>query len=117
MNSREIDSLAAWTAKSIKETLTAEGRKLDDAGEDIIREYIQSDLKNFQRGEKITLENSARLVDEILARRRHETTTLGEVMNALSILSAKFPVFVEESLRQREEEAKRIAAKMPAIKV
>ena len=117
MNSREIDSLAAWTAKSIKDALSVEGRRIDDAGEDIIREYVQSDLKNFRRGEKITLESSARLVEDILSRRRHETTTLDEVINALSILSSKFPAFVEDNLRQREEEARRIAAKMPAIKV
>ena len=117
MNNKEIDSLAAWTAKSIKDTLTMDDRKLDDAGEDIIREYVQSDLKNFQRGEKITLESSALLVEEILSRRRHETATLAEVRNALSILSLKFPAFVEDTLRQREEEARKIAAKMPAIRV
>ncbi len=117
INSKEISELAAWAAKNIKEILITGGRKLDDAGEDIIREYVQTELKNWQLGEKITLENSSRLVDEILSRRQHETETLDEVMNALFLISAKFPGFVEENLRQREAEARILAAKMPAVKV
>ena len=117
MTEREIKELAAWTAKAIKDTLTIDGRHLDDAGEDIIREYVQADLTNWNRGNKITMENSARLVNEIMLRRRHETKTEGEVFNALAIMCTKFPSFVEENQRKRDEEAAKIAAAMPAIKV
>jgi hypothetical protein len=117
MTRKEIAELAAWTAKSIKDTLTMDGRKLDDAGEDIIREYVQRDLINWQRGEKITLENSTQLVQEIMLQRRHETDTEAEVYNALAVLCSKFPKFVEENQRERDAEAKRLAESMPAFKV
>lgn len=117
MNKKEIADLAAWTAKSIQDTLTQDGRKLDDAGADIIREYVQTDLTNSERGEKITIENSIKLAQEILANRRHETKTEDETFNALMILSSKFPAFVTANRRKRDEEAARIAATMPAVKV
>lgn len=117
MDKKEIAELAAWTAKAIKNTLTNDGRQLDDAGEDIIREYVATDLLNWQRGERITLEKSARLAQEIFARRRGETKNEDEVFNALSVLYSKFPAFVESNLRKREAEAQRLAASMPAIKV
>ena len=117
MDKKEIAYLASWTAKAIKDTLTQDGRQLDDAGEDIIREYVQTDLTNWERGEKITLDSSSKLVAKILERRRHETNTLSEVCNALMVLCSKFPEFVEENLREREAEARRLAASMPAIKV
>ena len=117
MNKKEIAELAAWTAKSIKDALAMDGRKLDAAGEDIIREYVQSDLLNWQRGEKITLENSSKLVQEIFTRRRHETKTEDEVFNAMMILCSKFPAFVESQQRERESEAERLAETMPAVKV
>lgn len=117
MTRKEIADLAAWTAKSIKDTLETDGRQLDDAGEDIIREYVQTDLRNWQLGKKITLETCEQTVQEILSRRSHETGTLNEVCNALMILSSKFPAFVESNLREREAEAKRLAETMPAVKV
>ena len=117
MTSREIAELALWTAKAIQDTLAIDGRRLDDAGTDIIREYVQTDLKNWKRGEKITVGNSAALVKEILSRRSHETETFDEVINALTALYMKFPNFVEDQQRQREAEAKILAAVMPAIKV
>lgn len=117
MTSREIAELALWTAKAIQDTLAIDGRRLDDAGTDIIREYVQTDLKNWKRGEKITVGNSAALVKEILSRRSHETETFDEVISALTVLYMKFPDFVEDQQRQREAEAKRLAAVMPAIKV
>lgn len=117
MTSREIADLAAWTANSIRATLKFDGRKLDDAGADIIREYVQTDLTNWDRGEKVTAETSSRLAQEIMARRRHETQTENEVYISLSVLSSKFHEFVEEQVRKRDAEAKRLAATMPAIKV
>ena len=117
MDKKEIADLAAWTAKSIKDTLAHDGRKLDDAGEDIIREYVAADLLNWQRGEKITVENSEKLAKEILARRSHETQTVGEVMNALMVLYSKFAAFVEGNSRKRAAEAEAMAATMPAVKV
>ena len=117
MTNREIAELALWTAKAIQDTLAIDGRKLDDAGTDIIREYVQTDLQNWKRGEKITVGNSAAIVKEILSRRSHETKTFDEVMNALTVLYMKFPNFIEEQQRAREAEAKILAAKMPAIKV
>ncbi len=39
------------------------------------------------------------------------------MFNALSVLCSKFPDFVKEQTQAREAEAKRFAAKMPAIKV
>ena len=117
MNSREIERLAAWTARAIRDTITDSGRELDAAGEDIIREYVQTFLTKWQRGEKISLENLSELVTEIFQRRRHETQTDGEVINSLMILCAKFPSFVKENQRARDEEARKIASGLPAIKV
>ncbi len=117
MTSKEIADLAAWTANSIQTTLKFDGRKLDDAGADIIREYVQTDLTNWDRGNKVTVETSTRLAQDIMAQRRHETQTENEVFISLSVLSSKFHEFVEDQLRQRAAEAKRLAATMPAIKV
>ena len=117
MTKKEISELAAWTAKSIQDTVRGSGRELDDAGTDIIREYVQSSLLSWERGEKITLENLSELVKKIFERRRHETKNEDEVMNAMMILAAKFPAFVENNQRQRDAEAQRIADAMPAVKV
>jgi len=117
MTSKEIADLAAWTANAIQSSLKMSGRKIDDAGADIIREYVQADLTNWNRGENITVEKSTQLGQEIMARRRHETQTENEVFISMSVLSSKFHEFVEDQLRKRAAEAKRLAATMPAIKV
>lgn len=117
MTAKEISNLATWTAKSIQDSVRDGGRILDDAGTDIVREYVQICLTKWQRGEKITLENLSKLVTEIFQRRHHETKNEDEVMNAMMILGSKFPAFVADNQRQRDEEAKRFAAAMPAVKV
>ncbi|MBR0261835.1 MAG: hypothetical protein IJQ85_08600 [Selenomonadaceae bacterium] len=117
MTAREISELAKWTAKSIQDAVREGGRELDDAGTDIIREYVKSSLLMWQRGEKISHENLSRLFNEIFLRRHQETKNEDEVMNAMLILGSKFPSFVEENQRQREAEAKILAAKMPTVKV
>ena len=117
MNEREIAELAAWTAKSIREAITEENRELDDAGEDIIREYIQTCLRKKERGDKITLETCAQLVTEIFTRRRNETKTDLETFNAMMIFGAKFPSFVDQNRRERDAESARLAEELPAVKV
>ena len=117
MDRKEIAALAAWTAREIQVTIKDSGRELDGAGEDIIREYVQASLTKWQRGEKINLENLSTLLTEIFQRRQHETKNADEVMNSMLILGSKFPSFVEEHQRERDAEAKRIAAAIPAIKV
>lgn len=117
MTSKEIADLAAWTANAIQSSLKMNGRKIDDAGADIIREYVQTDLTNWDRGKPIKVETSTQLAQEIMARRRHETQTENEVFISLSVLSSKFHEFVEDQIRKRAAEAKRLAATMPAVKV
>ena len=117
MNEKEIAELAAWTAKAISDAVRQEKREFDDAGEDIVREYVQSCLLDWKRGKKISLEHCSEVVTEIFTRRRNETKTEGEVLNAMMILGSKFPSFVEEQQRERDAEAARLAASMPAIKV
>ena len=117
MNEREIAALAAQTAKEIHEAITDAGRVLDAAGEDIIKEYLTACLRMWQHGKKVTHESISSLITEIFQRRRHETQTEGEVMNAMLIFGTKFPAFVENDQRERDAEAARIAAAMPAVKV
>lgn len=117
MNSKEIAELAAWTAKTIQGTLQIDGRKLDDAGTDIIREALEKLLTTWQRGRKITNEYMAEVVEEIFTRRRDETETVDEAFNAVMILFAKFPEFAAEQQSKRDAEAARLAAVMPAVKV
>ena len=117
MTRKEISEMSKWTAKSIQDAVKEGGRELDDAGTDIIREYVQSSLLMWQRGEKISHESLSRLLNEIFLRRHQETKNEDEIMNAMLILGSKFPAFVEENQRQRDAEAKILAAKMPAIKV
>ena len=117
MTNKEIAELATWTAKSIQDSVKESGRELDDAGTDIVREYVQSSLLKWQRGEKISHENLSKLVSEIFLRRRHETKNEDEVMNAIMVLGAKFPAFVENNQRERDEEAKKLAAEIPVVKV
>ena len=117
MNEREIAALAAQTAKDIHETITEAGRVLDAAGEDIIKEYLTACLRMWQHGEKVTHESISPLITEIFQRRRHETQTEEEVMNAMLIFGTKFPEFVENERRERDAEAAQIAATLPAVKV
>ena len=117
MNSKEIAELAAWTAKTIQSTLQMDGRELDDAGADIIREALEKLLTVWQRGEKITNERMSGIVKEVFARRRDETKTFDETFNAVMILFSKFPAFAAEQQSKRDAEAARLAAVMPAVKV
>lgn len=117
MNEKELAELAAWTARAIRNTIIQSVRKLDDAGEDIIREYIQADLRNWQRGEKITFESSTKVAQEITSRRRHKTKTFDEVFSAIMILCTKFHDFVTNNLCKREAEVAKLAVAMPAVKV
>ena len=116
MNTKEINDLAAWTAKSIADTIKEAGRTIDDAGTDIIREYVKACLIDWQHGGKASLENCAQLVTEIFQRRKSETATELEVFNAMMILGAKFPAFVAENQRERDAESAKFAAAMPAVK-
>lgn len=116
MTQKEINELAAWTAKTIRDTIEEAGRTLDDAGEDIIREYVQACLLHRERTGTATLEDCANLVTEIFQRRKHETTTELEAFNAMMIIGSKFPAFVRENQMARDEEAAQIAATLPAVK-
>ena len=116
MNKKEIAELAAWTARAIRDTIIDAGRKLDDAGEDIIREYIQACLLNRRLTGQATFEDSARLAEDILARRRLETKTENETVNAIMIFGAKFPAFITQLQRDRDAKAAKLAAMMPAVK-
>lgn len=117
MTKREINELAEWTANSIQGAVSEGGRFLDDAGKDIVREYVESSLIKWKRGEEITLENLTLLLQEIFKRRHNETKTEEEVFNAMLILGSKFPSFVADNRLEREKEAEQIAATLPAVKV
>ena len=117
MNEREINELAAWTAREIRNAVLQEGRAFDAAGEDILCEYVRTCLVSQKRGDKISLELCAKLVTEIFTRRQQETQTQTEVMNAMLVFGSKFPSFVADEQRQRDAEAARIAAILPAVKV
>ena len=117
MTNGEISELAEWTAKSIQDAVREGGRVLDDAGRDIVREYVQSSLLKWERGEEITLENLTLLLQEIFKRRHNETKTEDEVFNSMMILGSKFPSFVADNQRERDKEAAQIAATLPAVKV
>lgn len=117
MDRKEIAELAAWTAREIRIAIKESNRELDDAGEDIIREYVQTFLTQWQRGKKMNLEALSALLMEIFMRRRHETKNEDEVMNSMLILGSKLPSFFEEHQRKRDEEAKIIANAMPVVKV
>lgn len=116
MNEREINELAAWTAKEIRNAVIEEGRLFDSAGEDILREYIRTCLINWQREGIATLEACSQQVTEIFQRRKHETQTELEVFNAMMIFGSKFPAFARNNQRERDEEAAQIAATLPAVK-
>ena len=62
MTAKEIADLAAWTANSIQDMLTRDGRKLDDAGADIIRECVQADLTNWERSGVTKLKPKAKFL-------------------------------------------------------
>ena len=117
MNEKEIAELSAWTAREIRSAVLQEGRAFDAAGEDIVREYVQTCLLHWKRGGKVSLDHCAETVAEIFQRRQNETNTKEEVMNAMMLLGSKFPSFVEENQKQRDAEAAKIAASMPAVKV
>lgn len=117
MNEREINELAAWTAKEIRNAVTEEGRAFDAAGEDIVREYVRTCLINWQRSGIATLEACSQPVTEIFQRRKHETQTELEVFNAMMIFGSKFPAFARNNQRERAEDAAKIAATLPAVKV
>lgn len=117
MINTEIADLALKTAQSVRNTMLKAGRHFDDVDEDIIREYVQANLQNWQRDKKVGVQSSMQLAEEILIRRNHETKNLVEVELAMRVISSHFKNFVEAFQRQRDAEAAKIAESMPAIKV
>lgn len=117
MNNKDIANLALWTAEAVRKTMINAGRQFDAADEDIVREYIQADLQNWQHGKKIAVESSMQLAKEILARRNHETKNADEVEFAMQVICSKFQNFIDAFQRERDAEAAKIAESMPAIKV
>lgn len=102
MNDKEISALSTQTAADIAATIAKAGRAIDEAGTDILREYIQTCLGNWQRGEEISLEACSQWVTEIFTRRRNETQTELEAFNAMMIFGANFPAFVRDNQNQTE---------------
>ena len=96
----QLAAIADYSAHVSRKELAQNKKFLDDAAEDIFREYIFSDLMNWHRGEKITPEKSAKLIAEILERRREESNTLNELCEALMVFSLKFPYFIKTVVRK-----------------
>lgn len=115
MNRMEINKSAESAWKKVKPTFKL--IKLDNAGEDIIREYLRSELFRWQFGETITAENSAQMAQKILKQRQQDTTTFEGVSRVLAILTSFVPIALEAVQRDRDEEARQIAMSMSAIKV
>lgn len=117
MTTKEIADLSTWTAKSICDTIKESGRKIDAAGQDIIREYIQTCLHDWQVNGNASLENCAQMATEIFMRRKSETKTELETFNSLLIFGANFPEFVKENQRERDAEATQLANEIPPVKI
>ena len=114
-NRTEIDKVAEHGWKRIKPVFNRV--KLDSASEDIIVEYFRTELIRWQYGETVTKENSAQSAQDILNRRRQETATFEELSNLMKTLSLLVPMAIEMMQDERDEEARKLAATMPAIKV
>ena len=117
MTNREIAHAAKIMARKCRRGLKKCDIKLDDAAENIICEYVQTELKNWQRENKYIPEISAQLVEKILSTRLQETATPFETVETLKLIFANLPVLFDKIQREREAEAKELAAKLPAIKV
>ena len=114
MTRKEIEMSAETALKKLKRLFNV---KFDKAGDDILREYLRSELINWQHGKEVTAENSERLCQEILTRRKHETTSFDELSRVMTNVSLLVPTAIEALQRDRDEEAQQIAETMPAIKV
>lgn len=117
MTTSEIARAAKMMARQCRRALNKNDIKLDDASESIIREYVQAELTNWQRENKYIPEMSAQLVRDILSRRLQETTAPFETAETLKLIFANLPALFDKIQREREAEAKALAAKLPAIKV
>ena len=117
MTNREIARVAKITARKCRRGLNKCNIKLDDASESIICEYVQTELTNWQRENKYVPEMSIQFIQEILSRRLNETTVPYETAETLKLIFANLPALFDKIQRERESEAKELAAKLPAIKV
>lgn len=114
MNKIEINKSAEFAWKKIKPNFNR--IDLDSASEEIILEYLRSELTRWQLGETITAENSAQTAQKVLELRRQETSTFDGVSGVLTALSSVVPTALEALQRERDEEAKQLAASMPVVK-
>lgn len=111
----EITKAAEFAWRKVKSSFKP--IKLDEAGEDIIKEYLRAELTRWQFGEAITTDSSAQTAQKVLQRRRQDTTTFDGVSRVLKLLSPFVAQALEAMQRDRNEEAQRLASSMSAIKV
>lgn len=93
MNPQEIAELAMWTARAIYDTLKQDGVKLSAVEENLIAQFVQRMLTDWQSGKKIDTQHMLKLVDEMETPKNHKLSP--EIIRVLTVFVEKFPLFVE----------------------
>ena len=93
MNPQEIAELAMWTARAIYDALKQDGVRLSAVEENLIAQFVQRMLTDWQSGKKIDTQHMLKLVDEMETPKTHKLSP--EIIRVLTVFVEKFPLFVE----------------------
>ena len=95
MNSQEIAELAMWTARSIYDALKEGGVNLSAVEENLIAQFVQRMLTDWQSGIKVDTRHMLKLVEEMDTPKNHKLSP--EILSVLTVFVEKFPLFVAEN--------------------
>lgn len=91
MNPQEIAELAMWTARAIYDAFKADGVKLAAADENLIAQFVQRMLTDWQGGTQIDTKHMLKIVGEFEKKNQKFSP---EVIKVLEVFVEKFPLFV-----------------------
>lgn len=92
MNNQEIAELAMWTARAIYDALKQDGVKLAAVEENLIAQFVQRMLTDWQNGIQIDTKHMLKLVKEMETPKNHKLSP--EILRVLTVFVEKFPLFV-----------------------
>ena len=94
MNNQEIAELAMWTARAIYDAFKADGVKLAAVDENLIAQFVQRMLTDWQGGVQINTKHMLELVSEFEKKNQKFSP---EVIKVLTVFVEKFPLFVAQN--------------------
>lgn len=95
MNGQEIAELAMWTARSIYDALKENGIDLSAVEENLIAQFVQRMLTDWQSGITVDTRHMLKLVEEMEMPKNHKLSP--EILSVLKVFIEQFPLFVAKN--------------------